>query len=387
MTRSKIKNVWRIDCMKYNKFGKTDIELSVLGFGGAKFRNTGKSNEENSERVLYAISKGVNHFDSNIGYTNSEEIFGLAIKQSKRDELYVSTKNQPAFYKTKQQQLDEIKRSLENMGLSHFDFYYMWNVKRYNEYEKAISAEDQYETLLEAKNQGMIRHICLSSHLDANESIKIIDDGKIEGILLNMNILNFPYSIDAAAHAKTKGIGVGIMSPLYGGQIPFNEEKLSFLNMHGFSPVGEALCFASGLWCVDYAYVGFRTNEEVDFACEIVDKNIIVDDNELSKIHRIVKSGLDKACCGCTYCMPYCPMHIPVVEYMLYYNLKYIYGYSQEDFENRLGFHKQWFMLAKRKADAKDCIKCGACEKECTQHIDIIARLGEIAKIEERLNI
>jgi predicted aldo/keto reductase-like oxidoreductase len=44
-------------------------------------------------------------------------------------------------------------------------------------------------------------------------------------------------------------------------------------------------------------------------------------------------------------------------------------------------------MLAKRKADAKDCIKCGACEKECTQHIDIISRLEEIAEIEARLNI
>jgi len=194
--------------MKFKEFGKTGINLSVFGFGGAKFRN-GKTNEENAERVLYAINKGINHFDSGVGYTNSEEIFGLAINQSKREALYVSTKNQPAFFKTKQQQLDEIKRSLENTGISYFDFYYMWNVKRYSEYEKAISTENQYEALLEAKEQGMIRHICLSSHLDAKESIKIIDDGKIEGILLNLNILNFPYSIDAAVHAKRKGIGVG----------------------------------------------------------------------------------------------------------------------------------------------------------------------------------
>lgn len=52
--------------MRYNDFGNTGIKLSVLGFGGAKFRN-GKSNEENAERVLYAIHKGVNHFDSGVG--------------------------------------------------------------------------------------------------------------------------------------------------------------------------------------------------------------------------------------------------------------------------------------------------------------------------------
>lgn len=372
--------------MRYNEFGKTGVRLSVLGFGGAKFRN-GKSNEENAERVLYAIDKGVNHLDSGVGYTNSEVIFGLAVKQLKRETFYISTKNQPAFYKTKVEQLDEIKRSLENAGLDYFDFYYMWNVKRYSEYEKAINAGDQYEALLEAKDQGMIRHICLSSHLDAQDTIKIIEDDKIEGILLNMNILNFPYIIDAAVSAKRKGIGVGIMSPLYGGQIPLNEEKFQFLNMHGLSPTGEALCFASGLLYADYAYVGFRTNEEVDYACDIVDKNITVDDNDLAKIREIVGNGLDKACCGCTYCMPYYSKKIPIAEYMLYYNLKYIYGYSQEDFEKRLNFHKQWFMLAKRKADAKDCIKCGVCEKECTQHIDIISRLEEIAEIEQRLNI
>lgn len=346
--------------MRYNQFGKTGIELSVLGFGGAKFRN-GKSNEENAERVLYAIDRGVNHFDSGVGYTNSEEIFGLAVKQLPRNSFYISTKNQPAFYKTKYEQLDEIKRSLERTGLSYFDFYYMWNVKRYNEYEKAISAEDQYETLLDAKKQGLIRHICLSSHLDAKDTIKIIDDGKVEGILLNLNILNFPYVIDAAIHAKRKGIGVGIMSPLCGGQISLNEDKLSFLNMNGLSPTGEALCFASGLWCADYAYVGFRSNDEVDYARAIVDRNISVDENLLEKIREIVGIGLDKACCGCTYCMPYCPQNLPVAEYMLYYNLKYVFGYSQEDFEKRLDFHKKWFMLAKRKADAKDCIKCGAC--------------------------
>ena len=39
------------------------------------------------------------------------------------------------------------------------------------------------------------------------------------------------------------------------------------------------------------------------------------------------------------------------------------------EFEEKLPFHKAWFMLAKRKADAKDCIKCGNCEEQCTQRI------------------
>lgn len=369
--------------MRYKDFGKTGIKLSAFGYGGGRFR--GKSVDEGAELVRYAIECGVNHFDSNFGYVSSQEIFGLAVKGLKRDSFYMSTKNQPLFFKTKQEQLDEIKRSLEIMGLDYFDFYYMWNVKRLDEYERALIAENQFEALLDAKSEGLIRHICLSSHLAAEESIRIIKDGKIEGILLNLNILNFPYTIKAAETAKREGIGVGLMSPLYGGQIPQNEDKLRFLNMKNMTPTDAALRFAAGLWCADYAYIGFRSNEEIDRACEIADMNVSVDESEVSKIREIIGEGLGKACCGCGYCIPHCPKELPIAEYMTYYNLKYLFGASQEEFEKRLDFHKKWFMLAKRRADAKDCIRCGACERECTQHIPVMERIAEIAEIEERL--
>jgi len=85
------------------------------------------------------------------------------------------------------------------------------------------------------------------------------------------------------------------------------------------------------------------------------------------------------------YCMPYCPQNIPIAEYMSYFNYKYLFGMPQEDFEKHLDFHRKWFMLAKRKADAKDCIKCGNCERQCTQHINIIERLAELSEIEAKL--
>jgi predicted aldo/keto reductase-like oxidoreductase len=47
-----------------------------------------------------------------------------------------------------------------------------------------------------------------------------------------------------------------------------------------------------------------------------------------------------------------------------------------------LGFQREWLLIADRKADAADCIQCGRCELACTQHLDIVNRLGEIAKWE-----
>ena len=53
--------------MKYVKYPGTDKMVSVVGFGGLRF-DLEKSDEENSELVLYAYEKGINYFDTAPGY-------------------------------------------------------------------------------------------------------------------------------------------------------------------------------------------------------------------------------------------------------------------------------------------------------------------------------
>jgi predicted aldo/keto reductase-like oxidoreductase len=224
----------------------------------------------------------------------------------------------------------------------------------------------------------------MSSHLTGKETTKIIDDGKIEGVLLNMHVLNFPYAIDAAFRAKEKGVGVGTMSPLAGGLIPNNQDRLQFLCSENFTPAEEALKFICGLPCVDFSYIAFRSKEEIDNACKIADLSHVVSDAELANIRKNVGAGIEKACTGCYYCMEHCPNNLPIAEYMIYSNLKYLFNLPRDMFESKLAFHKSWFELAKRKAEAKDCVKCGNCEEQCTQHINIIERLEELADIEAR---
>jgi hypothetical protein len=51
-----------------------------------------------------------------------------------------------------------------------------------------------------------------------------------------------------------------------------------------------------------------------------------------------------------------------------------------------LAFNREWGVIADRKADADYCVHCGRCEMACTQHLDIISRLCNIAKWEKTLN-
>lgn len=47
----------------------------------------------------------------------------------------------------------------------------------------------------------------------------------------------------------------------------------------------------------------------------------------------------------------------------------------------------EWGLLADRPSDAEDCVRCGRCELACTQHLDIIRRLEEIAVWEKRCSL
>ena len=47
---------------------------------------------------------------------------------------------------------------------------------------------------------------------------------------------------------------------------------------------------------------------------------------------------------------------------------------------DKLKFEQEWGMLVERMGHASDCTECNKCEEICTQHLDIIARLAEVAE-------
>jgi hypothetical protein len=52
---------------------------------------------------------------------------------------------------------------------------------------------------------------------------------------------------------------------------------------------------------------------------------------------------------------------------------------------DKMKFNHDWGLLVDRVAEAGECVKCGACEEVCTQHLDIMARLEEIEAWEKQL--
>lgn len=372
--------------MRYVEYGKTGKMVSVVGYGGLRF-DLEKSDQENADLIKYAYEKGINYFDTAPGYCDdrSEDIFGLAFRQMIKDgktDFYVSTKGKPKVYDTAEKAIDAVKKSIERLGVSKINFYHIWNIRKMEHYEFAMRTGGQYEGLLKCKEEGLIDHIVFSSHQPGDEVIKVLDENKFEGVTMGINILNFPYRLKGAKHAIESGYGVVAMNPLSGGTIPKYNEELSFLTREGESAIESALRFNIGIPQINISLIGVNKKQDIDDACKIADENKIYSDEDIHDIETRLSKNMNEICTGCGYCKV-CPKDINTPAYMLFYNEKQMFKKSDEEMTKSVYGLAHWNYTMNSKAKAKECVACGKCEIECTQHLPIIARLKEIKQWEE----
>jgi hypothetical protein len=374
--------------MIYKSYGKTGIKVSAVGFGGMRF-DTSRPQADNADLLPYAFDKGITWFDTAPGYCDdqSEDIFGLALRQMsvRRGEFYVSTKGMPENFDTAAKAQEAVEKSLKRLQTDYIDFYYVWCIRRWSEYEQAMKPGGQYEGLLKCRQQGKIRHVVISTHLRGPDVRRLLEKNEFEGVLLGVNILNFLYRWEGVQAAGAMGLGVVAMNPLGGGIIPQNEESLAFLAGPGETPTQAALRFCISCPQITVTLNGFTTRQHVDAACKVADNAKPFTDQDLERIRRHVTGSMDKLCTGCGYCMGCCPVDIPISNFMQYYNEKLLMNKTEDQMLKQLDFHRNWGLLADRGTDAAACVQCGRCEMACTQHLDIVNRLETIAGWEKTL--
>lgn len=166
--------------MKYRKFGRTDLKISVLGFGAMRLPTIDKEpaniNEEEAIRMIrYAIDKGVNYIDTAWPYHNgnSEILVGKALKDGYREKVKVATKL-PVWSVEKIADADEIlDKQLEKLDLAFIDFYLLHALNR-NSWEKMKSL-NILQWLERVRDEGKIKYIGFSFHDEYKVFKEIVD--------------------------------------------------------------------------------------------------------------------------------------------------------------------------------------------------------------------
>ena len=370
--------------MQYRKMGKTDIELSILGFGGMRF-NDNHSIEEAAKVPVRANELGINYFDTAPGYCGdrSFDIYKEAFPQMKNP-FYTGSKIMPLSAPTADDGLRAVENALVRTGRDYIDLFYVWCLLELEHYELAMKKGGLYDGLMKAKDRGLIRSICASTHLEGDDLAHVVKDDAFDAVLLGYNILNHPYREIGIDTATKTNKGVIIMNPLGGGLIPMCGDRFDLLKDETSPTTASVgLRFVLGNPNVTCTLSGMQSIEEVEQNVALAN-NIDAKKGDvefIGKAKTLISGGVDGLCTGCGYCLS-CPKDIYIPGYMLFYNKHQLdNSASNEARATGLNGVKEWGELRNGgNATAADCIRCGKCEKLCTQHLPIEDRLEFIAR-------
>ena len=359
--------------MLYREYGQTGKKVSLLGFGGMRFAHV-DDHEECVRTMVAAAEGGVNYFDTAPGYfeTRSETVFGKAFAEFRRLGLpfYAATKT---FAATPDAIRREIEAQLKRMDIPAIDFYHIWCITDLDGWH-GRKKDGVLETFRKLKEEGLIRHICVSSHLIKEEIKELLMEGVFEGVLFGYSAYNFRTRQPAFDAIKEKKLGAVVMNPLGGGVIPDNPKRFTFIQRPGEGIVAAALRFLWDHAEITSTLVGFQTIEQVREALAAIEGYQPRTAAELAALKSGAQDSFEGICTGCAYCDD-CPQGVPIPKFMDTYNQKILNGEGGVDpIGNRLKWH--WSL---DRSVAGQCTACGQCEQVCTQHINIIERLKEIA--------
>jgi len=141
-----------------NRFGRTGHESTRVLFGAAAL---GDATQEVADRTLDLLLKhGINHIDVAASYGEAELRVGPWMKQHRRD-FFLATKTGE---RTRAKARDEIRRSLERLQTDQLDLIQLHAVLESQELETVLGPGGALEAAVEARDQGLVRFIGITSH-------------------------------------------------------------------------------------------------------------------------------------------------------------------------------------------------------------------------------
>ncbi len=369
--------------MLYRIYGSTGIRVSQLGFGCMRFPvRDGKVDRTRTIDMLNrAADLGINYFDSAYVYHggDSEVVLGEALRD-RRDEIYISTKNHykgsdPGKWRAL------LDKSLKRLGVGHIDFYHIHDL-RLEEYSRHLLPGGCITEARKAMKDGLIGHLCFSSHDDPENIIRLLDTGEFEGLLVQYNLFD-RHNEGAIAHAHELGLGVSIMGTVGGGQLIPMAEKIAGEVREGMGTPELAIRFVLSNPAVSVALSGMSSTRMVEENVRAASRPESLSSDELGMISKLMEETQSLEglyCSGCGYCMP-CSSGVDIPANFAAFNLRRVWGM---DAMAKI----QYQALGNRKLDGKPapawaaaCTECGGCVEKCPQGIPIPDKLKEVKKV------
>jgi len=251
--------------MQLRVFGRTGLQLSVLGFGcGAVGGFMVRGDPADQERVVArAIAAGVNYFDTAVQYGNgeSEKNLGRVLQRLKPANVVVGTKVRiPAteFGRIADAVTMSLEGSLARLGLDRVDIFHLHNPITETGGGSALGVRQVLDEVVPAferlRQQGKIRFLGLTAVGDTTALQQVIDARAFDSAQIVYNMLNpsaaeaLPQSYPAQdygrlfEHTQAAGVGVVGIRVLAGGALSGSSERHPIAGPAP-EPIGSAMSY------------------------------------------------------------------------------------------------------------------------------------------------
>jgi aryl-alcohol dehydrogenase-like predicted oxidoreductase len=197
--------------MEKRQLGKTDMRVSVLGFGGAEI-GFEQAAADTVARLLHdALDAGLNVIDTAECYLQSEELIGQAVA-GRRREFYLFTKCGHPETPTKadwrpESLLASIERSLRRLRTDRLDLVQLHSCS-----EEELRKGDVIAALEQARQRGWTRYIGYSG--DGGAARYAIECGRFDTLQTSVNIADQEALDRVLPVARERQVGVIAKRPI-----------------------------------------------------------------------------------------------------------------------------------------------------------------------------
>ena len=346
--------------MEYRRFGRTGLQVSLLGIGGGYLCLL----EEEEGRRLYrcALELGITYFDGRYGGSSA---MLRPLVQHDRERLVLGTKTAET---TAEGALGRIEEDLRELGTDYIDVFYLRTYSR-EMLNQHLAAGGSAEGVLQAKERGKVRALGLSGHSDLRVLADGIATGLIDACLFPLNIVRREGLRELVPVAQRHDVGLAVMKPLSVGMVP-PELGLPWLAnqpIHTMAPgVSNLAQLEADAHALDRPSLALSVAEE-------------------AAIEGWRRSLETRTCRICDQlCQPLCEAKLPI-DMLLYHDVFYnqyralgLAGFLEAPLASwaRAGAEDHF---ARALAQVRACTRCGRCEEACPYHLPVREMLDRLA--------
>jgi aryl-alcohol dehydrogenase-like predicted oxidoreductase len=197
--------------MEKRQLGKTDMHVSVLGFGGSEIGYEESSEETVAKLLNSALDAGLNIIDTAECYQGSEELVGKTVGHRRQD-FYLFTKcGHPRGIGSEDWStsslLESIERSLQRLRTDHLDLIQLHSCS-----ESVLRKGDAIAALQSAREKGYSRYLGYSG--DSLAAKFAVECGAFDILQTSINIADQEPLELTLPQAREKQMGVIAKRPI-----------------------------------------------------------------------------------------------------------------------------------------------------------------------------